>query len=118
MKKLLLVTAAIVALTACGANTSGPVTSHGETGYTAPPASTGPVKTRAEVLKELADFKAACKADSKLMGCGTGEASGTNLPVVGSAKTRAEVSAELAAFLAACKAAPKGDNCPGTNSGQ
>jgi hypothetical protein len=118
MKKTLLVISSAIALVACGPNTSGPITSHGEIGYTPPPVSNGPVKTRAEVLKELADFKAACKADAKLMGCGVGEAAGTNVPVVGTAKTRAEVSAELAAFLAACKASPKGDNCPGTNSGQ
>ena len=80
-------------------------------GSTPVAAPTGPAKSRADVIKELADFKAACKADSKLMGCGNGEAAGTQVPVVGTAKSRAEVSAELAAFLAACKAAPKADGC-------
>jgi len=116
MKKLLLVTAAIVALTACGEKSTANKTPNEADTPTV--VASGPAKTRAEVLKELADFKAACKADAKLMGCGAGEAVGTPAPIIGSAKTRAEVSAELAAFLAACKAAPKGDNCPGTQTGQ
>ena len=116
MKKLLLVAAAIVALSACGDKATANKTPN-EADVPAVVAS-GPAKTRAEVLKELADFKAACKADVKLMGCGVGEAAGTNVPVIGSAKTRAEVSAELAAFLAACKASPNGDYCPGTQTGQ
>lgn len=102
MKKLAL--AAIVAITlglaACGGS-SAPVV-NGEI----PPETvmTGSPKTRAEVLVELAEFQAACKADATLAGC-NGEAPGQS-PVVGTAKTRAEVSAELAAFIAACKASP------------
>ena len=116
MKKLLLIVATLAALSACGDK----ATANKPPSEADVPAvvSSGPAKTRAEVLKELADFKAACKADAKLMGCGVGEAAGTNVPVVGTAKTRAEVSAELAAFLAACKASPKGDNCSGTQTGQ
>ena len=110
MKKLL-VLAAIVALTACGEKAT-PVKNYGE-GSGPDPVATGPAKSRAEVIKELADFKAACKADAKLAGCGTGEGTGTSSPVVGTNKTRAEVSAELAAFLAACKVT-KTDGCPGT----
>jgi hypothetical protein len=113
MKKTLLLAAlvAVVALSACGQKSTA--IPGGETGSAPPPAATGPAKTRAEVQAELADFKAACKADAKLAGCGVGEAAGTSAPVIGTAKTRAEVSAELAAFLAACKVA-KTDGCPGT----
>ena len=110
MKKLLLVVASIVALSACSDKPVGSAPSYGE-GSTPVAAPTGPAKSRADVIKELADFKAACKADPKLMGCGNGEGAGTQVPVVGTAKSRAEVSAELAAFLAACKAAPKADGC-------
>lgn len=112
MKKTLLLAAmiAVFALTACGQKSTA--IPGGEAGTAPPPAATGPAKTRAEVLAELADFKAACKADPKLAGCGVSESSGSS-PVVGTAKTRAEVSAELAAFLAACKVA-KTDGCPGT----
>jgi len=112
MKKLLLVVAAIVALSACGdkANNTGVKNEADVPAVTA----YGPAKTRAEVLAELAAFKAVCKADPKLMGCSD---AADKLPVVGTAKTRAEVSAELAAFLAACKANPKADGCP-TPGGQ
>ncbi|MEI7817996.1 MAG: lipoprotein [Desulfuromonadales bacterium] len=120
MKKTLLLAAivAAVALSACGQKSPGQAGPSGEAGSIPVVTSTGPAKTRAEVLAELADFKAACKADPKLAGCGVGEAAGSgSSPVVGTAKTRAEVSAELAAFLAACKVT-KTDGCPGTNGGQ
>lgn len=117
MKKTLIAAmfAATMGLIACGQSTPptpGPV--YGEVGSLPQPVQTGPAKTKAEVQAELVAFKAACKADPKLMGCSD---TADKLPVVGTAKTRAEVSAELAAFLAACKATPKADGCP-TPGGQ
>ena len=115
MKKLTLIALAVMTmgLIACGQSTnSGPA--NGEGVAPTVPASTGPAKTKAEVQTELAAFLAACKTDSSLAGCRTGEGAGTKAPVVGTNKTKAEVSTELAAFLTACKSAPKSEGCPGT----
>ena len=108
MNKLLLVlVASLFAIAACDKVTVTPAPTYVE-GQGLVPASTGPTKTRAEVLKELADFRATCKATPNLIGCNE---SGTELPIVGTAKTRAEVSAELAAFRAECKAKPTTEGC-------
>lgn len=108
MNKLLLVlVASLFAVAACDkAVVTGPAPTFTFEGQMIP-GFVG-TKSRAEVLKELADYRAACKADPSLVGCSE---TSDKLPVTGTAKTRAEVSAELGAFLAACKAKPAAGDC-------
>ena len=107
-KLLLILVASLLAVAACDkVAVQQPVIN--ENGVVVPQ-YTGPTKTRAEVIKEYNDFRAACKVTPSGYGCNGFEGPVPEIST-GPGKTRAEVSKELKDFLAECKAKPDTAGC-------